>query len=273
MKLKHLYDKQEDIPEAFRELYTERNGKWELTGIEGIKTQEDVTRLETALTKERADHKATKDKLSPFKDMNAEEVLAKLDRMEELEAAAGGKVDEAKLDEIVEKRLKARVAPLDRKIADLTTKLTEVEASKTAAEGKLTKRSIADEVRSAALKAKIVDTALDDVLLLADTMFTMREDGKIVVRDDAPFSPGLDANTWVNDLKEKRPHWWPASKGAGSGGGNSIDGGGTNPWSAKGWNMTAQGTILREKGEEHAKRLAESVGSSVGAIRPPVDKA
>ena len=35
--LKTIYDNEEDIPEGFKELYTEKNGKWELTGVQGVK--------------------------------------------------------------------------------------------------------------------------------------------------------------------------------------------------------------------------------------------
>ena len=41
MPLKVIHDTLEDIPEAYRELYSEKNGKWELTGIVGLVTQAD----------------------------------------------------------------------------------------------------------------------------------------------------------------------------------------------------------------------------------------
>ena len=42
MALQATHDKLDDIPEAYRDLYTERDGKYELTGIAGIKTAADV---------------------------------------------------------------------------------------------------------------------------------------------------------------------------------------------------------------------------------------
>ena len=33
-KLKTIYEKEEEIPEGYTDLYLERNGKFELTGIE-----------------------------------------------------------------------------------------------------------------------------------------------------------------------------------------------------------------------------------------------
>ena len=64
MKLKALYDHTDEIPKMYRDLFTEREGVYELTGIEGLRTQSDVDRLQGSLRKERADHKTTRDKLS-----------------------------------------------------------------------------------------------------------------------------------------------------------------------------------------------------------------
>ena len=70
VKLKTIYDKQEDIPENFGELYTEKNGKFELTAVEGVKTQADIDRVNSALVKERNDHKMVKEKLQAFGDVD-----------------------------------------------------------------------------------------------------------------------------------------------------------------------------------------------------------
>ena len=55
MALKAILDSLTDIPEALHGEYVERNGKFELQ-VEGMKTQGDVDRLQTALTKERNNH-------------------------------------------------------------------------------------------------------------------------------------------------------------------------------------------------------------------------
>ena len=62
MKLKLVVEKLDEIDSKYHDLYTEKDGKYEFTGVEGIKTQADIDRLQTALTKERADHKSTKEK-------------------------------------------------------------------------------------------------------------------------------------------------------------------------------------------------------------------
>ena len=94
VKLKTIYDKQEEIPEGFGELYAERNGKFELTAVEGVKTQADIDRVQTALVKERADHKAVKDKLVAFGDVDPATLPVMQEELAEakakLEAVAAG---------------------------------------------------------------------------------------------------------------------------------------------------------------------------------------
>jgi hypothetical protein len=41
-----------------------------------------------------------------------------------------------------------------------------------------------------------------------------------------------------------------------------------NPWSAADWNLTAQGQYIKRYGVEAGARLARSVGSSLGALKP-----
>jgi len=45
MGLEAIHKTLEEIPEQYRDLYSERNGQFELTGISGVKTQADVDRL------------------------------------------------------------------------------------------------------------------------------------------------------------------------------------------------------------------------------------
>ena len=56
MKLELIYDAADKIPDGMAALYTEKDGKFYFSAIEGLKTEGDVTRLQEALRKERADH-------------------------------------------------------------------------------------------------------------------------------------------------------------------------------------------------------------------------
>lgn len=279
MELKAVYDKQDDIPESvdnFRELFVEKNGKWELTGIGGVKTLADVQRIERAKQQEAEAHRATKAKLEAWGDMNHDEVLAKLDRIAELEAAAGGKIDDAKIEELttrrVEATLKSKVGPLEREAAKLRKELEDAGVKVKDYESKEVRRTIHDRTRAALAAAKVLPEAHEDALILAERVFEV-VDGAVVTRDGVGVTPGLDPAGWLGEIQDRRPHWWPASSGGGARGSGGGGGGmAKNPWSYDHWNQTEQARVEKEKGPERAAQLAASVGSTLGGLRPSPKK-
>lgn len=273
--LKAIHDSLDEIPEEFQGLYTEKGGRYELTGIAGVKTQADIDRLQVSLKKERDEHKATRATLSAWSELgDLDAVQTTLDRIPELEAAAGDKLDDAKVEEIAQKRaeamLKTKLSPLERELAKATKERDELTGVVTDFRERETRRSIHDHLRRAMKSAKTIPEAEEDILLLGERVFEVTEEGGVVTRELNGVSPGLDPASWLGEMQDRRPHWWPASVGGnagGSGGGGGL-GGAKNPWSATGWNMTEQGRIVREKGLEAASRLAHAAGTTVGGSRP-----
>lgn len=270
MGLKAIVDTLDSVPEQFRELYTERNGKFELTEVEGMRTQADIDRVQTALTKERNDHRGTKEKYSALSGMDISDVLQKLDRIPELEALANGKVDETKIEELVNGRLRSKLAPIERERDTFKTQLTETQNQLKQYEAEKIQRLIGDKVRSAATAAKLLPEAIEDALLLAERVFEVAEDGRVVTKDGVGVTPGVDPSVWFTDLQAKRPHWWGPSVGGGARGG-ANGGVPTNPWSAEHWNMTAQGQIYNSDPTK-AEQMAKSAGTTIGGARPAPKK-
>lgn len=273
-ELKASHDTQEEIPEEYRELYTEKGDKWELTGITGVKTQADIDRIQVGLTKERDSHKTTKDKLAVWGELEHDDVVAKLDKYPELEAAAAGKLDEAAIEEIVTKRvegtLRSKLSPLERENKKLKTsnvELTEANAGFVQAD---TRRKIHDHLRTALVAAKVLPEAQEDALMLGERVFEITEDGAVLTREKVGVAPGLDGPAWLTEIEDKKPHWWPAAVGGGARGskGGLVGFQGKNPFSHEGWNMTEQGRILTDKGKEYADRLAKAAGTTVGGPQP-----
>ena len=265
--LKAIVPNLDDVPGEYHSLYTQKNGQYEITGIEGIRTQADVDRLNTSLVKERNDHKETKTKFAPFAELDINEVRAKLDRIPELEAAAAGKIDEHKINEMVENRLKSRTAPLEREILKMTGQLKEADKTIDEFKGKERSRTISGEVTAAARKAGLQDTAIEDAVLLAERMFEINDAGLVVVKDNVGATPGIDATTWFTEMQPKRPHWWGPTSGGGAGGGNGGKGFGNNPFAHDTWNMTEQGKLIKEN-RTRAENMAKAAGTSIGGPRP-----
>ena len=283
-KLVTIYKTAEEIPEGFADLYSERNGQFELTGIENVKTQGDIDRVQEALRKEKADHKAAKDRLSKFGELDPEVIPVQLEELAsakaQLEAfTKDGKLDETKLEPIIEARIKRATGPLERDKSqlqrDLETarKATEMAAAEVVGlRGTITMTTVERSIRDAALAAKVVPTAVDDAVLNAMRVFEVTEAGRVLTRDNVDAMPGIEPKEWFKDQQDKKPHWWPQSVGGGSRGSGS--GGGTlrseNPWSDSpgAWNLTKQGQIVKTMGVEKAAALAAQVGAKLGDTRP-----
>jgi len=284
MRLKTIYDTAEEIPEGYSDLYTERNGRWELTGVEGVKTQADIDRVQSALVKERNDHKVTKAALAPFEGLDPEAIVETQNKLEEATAQLeainkDGRVDEAKLEPIIAARIKQAVSPLERDKTNLERQLeaqrkavSEKDIEVTNLKSSITMDSIERTVREAATAEKVQVTALDDVVLRATRVFEKTDDGRVITKDVAGVTPGLTPKEWLKDMTEKAPHWWPASVGGGStggaGGNRGTYGGANNPWSKQGWNLTKQGALIRQLGETKAGEIAAQAGSHIGATKP-----
>lgn len=264
--LKAIYEKQDEIPEEYKSLYSEKNGKWELTGIQGVYTQGNIDRLQTALNNEREEHKATKKKYSAIADRDIDEVVAQLDRIPELEAAAKGKIDEKQLDDLAEARVRSRIAPLERELKTLREKNTEHEGVINEFKQKDRKRTISDAVLEAINGAEgFVKSASEDVLLYAERTFDVLEDGKVVTKDGVGVTPGLDPKVWLSDMQAKKPHWWGETSGSGSGGKRRPGTAGSNPFAKDSWNLTEQGKLLvtnRPLAEQYAKAAGVTIGGS-----------
>lgn len=267
--LKATYASLDDVPENFRELYEERGGIFHIAKIDGIKTDADVSRVQRSLEAERTTHNQLKSSVSGFLgDKKFDDIQSILDRVPELELAAAGKLDPAKIDELTETRVRTKLAPVERELSTLRTQLGERDQMIAAYKAKDVQRAIHDHVRAEAVKLKVVPSAQEDILMLAERIFEVGEDGKVTVKDGVGSTPGVTADIWLGEMQTKRPHWWPASVGGGAGGSGAAGALSTNPWTDAGWNMTEQGRIVRELGEAKAKQMAQAAGTTLGGKRP-----
>lgn len=274
-QLNLVYDKEEDIPEAHRELYSKKdedddNSKWELTGVAGLKTQADIDRLNESIKKERAETKKFKDKLAVWSEFDHEQVVKDKEELEEARIrleAGDGKMDDEKIEKIVEARVTAQVAPVKRDLEKMTEEREGLAGRVVDFEASDVKRTITDSVRQAATGLKIIDTAMEDVLMLGERVFEITDDGAILTRDEVGCTPGIAPDIWLSEMQEKRPHWWPSSKGSGAGGSGGGGGFTENPFTREHWNMTKQGQAIRED-KDKAERMAKAAGTTVGGPVP-----
>ncbi len=225
MAIKAVYDTLEEIPEAFRELFTERNGKYELTGIEGVKTEADVERLSLSLQKERTEHGQTRDKLKLFGEVNPDGLQDSLHELTELRKLAEQSDDE-KVRTLAERELTRRLQPLTRERDTLKTDLTDAMGRIDSFEAEARKTNIVDNLRNAAGEVGIRKEALPDIELRSG-IFEIADDGNVITRDGVGVVPGLSTKEWLSEQVKTSTHWLETSTGAnargGSGGSLSND--------------------------------------------------
>lgn len=260
------YDSVDAIPQGFSGLFDEKDGKFVLGGVNGMKTQTDVANVQEALRKERGDHDTVKNSLRAWGDLKPDEVRSQLDRIAELEAAAGGKLDDAAINKIVEGRLIQSTSPLQRQIETLSEENTTFKTENEQLKASMERRDMNESVRSVATEMKVHSTAIVDVEMVAASYLEKNEAGEFVVRSDAQgVTPGVDVKQFLKEMQKLRPHWWPVSEGGGANG-HGLGAGEPNPWNASTWNVTQQGKIQRESGIEVATQLAKAAGTTIGGL-------
>lgn len=249
------YDSADDIPTGMESLYTEKDGKHILTGVKGMKTQADIDRLNTALVKERSDHKAAKTQLSALSSYGTiEEITANLDRIPELEAKQG-KGDPADVEKIVT----ARLAPVQRKLDEALNTIAEKDKEIGGYKGEKTKATLAETVRKAAKGLKIRESAIEDAIMFGERVLTIDESGNVVTKENSGVTPFATAEDMLRDILPTRQHWLEDSFGGGSQGGKGNQFSGTDPYSHDGWSITEQMKLMKADPAK-AKKLAERNG-------------
>lgn len=185
----------------------------------------------TGLKKTNAELKAEKreiaERLKAFDGIDPEAVGTMLKRFADDEEA--GLIKAGKIDEVLNKRTERMKSGFEK---ELTSERKAREAAE-ARSAKYTKRVLENAIRAEAAAAGLHKHAIDDALFRASTLFSTDEDGNPVAAQDVYGKDGkpLTVKEWFSDMREKAPHWWPATNG----GGASNGGGGSGNAPAGNW--------------------------------------
>lgn len=271
MALEAIVDTLDDLDASLHEHYKkdEKSGKFVLD-MTNADQHPRVRLLKDEAAQHRIKARDAENQLKPFKELgDITKVREQLDRIPELEQLAEGKVDDKKIDGLVETRLRTKLAPVERERDQWKTKATELEGTVQGFTAKERQRTIHDAMRGAIKKSKGFEAhAEEDALLYADRVFEVDEAGNVVTKDGVGVTPGITPADWLSEMQPKRPHWWGPSGGLGAPGNRGTINSGNNPWSAENWNLSEQGKILREN-RQRAEQLATLAGTKVGGGKPP----
>jgi len=283
MALKASYDTQEAVPAEFKAHYVEKDGKW-VVEVEGAPSADDLKKVSDALAAERTAHSETANKLKPFDTIGKtpDEIKAAMVELEEaktkLEAGGGEKFDQAKYDELVDRKVALQIEPLNRQIEALTTERDAAKTEATNTKTQLTRRDLGTELNAAATAEKMPAEAIPFFVNQALDQFEKSEaDGRFLTvrKDGSDTLPGLTPAQMVAEAKKTMPFLWPDTTGAGikpgePGGPDTTN----NPWMpGAAWNKSEQSRIHNEKGPDEAKRLSQAAGAGDNPyiVRHPKD--
>lgn len=232
------------LDKAYHPLYTQRDGKFVLTGVKGY-TPEDRTSYGKALETERNNAKTYHGELKTlrpwktlFGDKKPEDIQAQLDRIEELELAAKGKLDETELEKRVTARLEAAKKPFERKLTEATDKLTAAEQRIAAYETAERTAKIGAAVSEGALASGALPKSYakgGGLLAVCAGVLEVNEDGKVVSRDGCGYPAGLEVPALLKEIQKVHDYFWGPSKGGGANPGNGSPRGNPAPSTENPW--------------------------------------
>ncbi|MBM6442397.1 hypothetical protein JQF37_01990 [Pseudomonas sp. MIL9] len=191
----------------------------ELQAIIDARVGEAVTGLKTKNTELLGKLKATGDQLKSFEGIDPDAVrgiLSKFASDEEAQLIAKGDIDT-----VLAKRADRMKAGFEKDL-----KLAQDAAANASSRTeKFASRVLKGEVVGAATEAGVHKFAMEDAMLAAARDFELDDDGNPVAREGKYGKDGkpLTLKEWFAEMKDSRPHWFPATGnggGAGHGGGN-----------------------------------------------------
>lgn len=177
MTLQTAYTEESGIPEQYRDLYSRSSdGLWRLSGIEGIRTEEETRDLETSLIRERNE----------------------LSSLKQLFESIGKKPEELAQFAAEHETLRTGLAETREKLASCTEQIR--------------RETIEKSLRKAAAEKGIRSEAVNDVLARAGS-FELRDDGSVIIREN---EGDLSPSQWLDRQLKQSPHWLAPSQSAGA---------------------------------------------------------
>ena len=276
MTLEAVIQDKAKIPEGLADHYVETDGVFVLD-VTGMKTQKDFDDYAAALKKRLTDAGADFAKKQGA-GLSREDVVEVVEGALKKFAAPGAKpgkgngTDGGNGDT---GDVSARLHDLERNLASVTKELDTAKKERDDALGKSKNTTIRNELSQAANAAGATPEGVTNLVTLVEPNFEVAQDGSVVTKIEAAagVSPNQKPEDYFATVARQKDFrmFWPPSVGAGADGegaggpGAGGDLGKSNPWTKKGWNMTAQGKLYTSNKTE-AERLMKVAGVELGAV-------
>lgn len=222
MALKQAFASQSEVPEAFREHYAEKDGKWIL---QTDPPTDDVTGLKTALDKERTARRDVEKQLTDtkvrFEGIDPDDVVKLKERVKGLDDA--DVYDKQGIEALVTKRTQTLKDDHARVVTAKERELIQLKDTNTSLDRRWRQDRIKTALLDAAARAGVAKQALPDAVQRGMAVFVdLDEHGTVIARNGEDVRYGKDGvnplspDEWVLSLKPEAPHLWPPSSGGGA---------------------------------------------------------
>lgn len=256
MGIQLQYEKSDDIPEmSVKELFAEKDGKMVFTGVEGLKTQSDIDKLNEALRKERNDHSLLKESMKKFDGVDLEEVRALKNKVISLEELTkNSSQSEESISAIVEKRLAIERADDLKKLEEANNRIGELESFKFG-------RELGEQIKSN-LSDRIASEHQSTVSYILKNNSERQADGTYLLKDCSEFglTSGMTLEQAVSKLSETNPVFAPKNTAGHGKGATGTTGAIKDPFSKENFSMTEQHKLYKENPAEYERLKNLSAG-------------
>lgn len=208
MIVKSSYDSAGDVPQEFKDSFKEVDGKFVFSGSINVKTQEDVDKVLGA-------KKHIDTELSEVKEQLKAEKQGKLEiqsKLEVVELQIKDGADPAKLQELVETKVKVATEELNKQLAEANDKNSEFQ-------DKIFGSEKSEFVNG--IVGSFSDTVKDDAKFMLNQIFERQADNTYLTKAGLGLEAGLNAEQATAKLLETRTHWQKQNQGDGAGGGGN----------------------------------------------------
>jgi hypothetical protein len=222
MKLKTRVTSLDDVPEAYRDKYTQaEDGKsWTLDEFEF----EETTGLKANNERLLKQHKASQEELKALKaslgDLDPQKARDALKKLEELENKS--LMDEGKFEELFTKRTESMKRDHEAQVSKMTSSWDADKERIKALEQKLQMTLITSDLRKNATELGIEAGMIPFLELAAEKVWALDEEGKAVWKDNGSVRYGKDGrnpatmNEYLQELISTNPLLLKSSNGNGS---------------------------------------------------------
>jgi hypothetical protein len=219
MKLKAILDSLDDVPEALRELYVARDGKYHLDEIEGYEPTGRLKEFRDNNIKLLKERDELKTQLGKFADIDPEKYQEALKKLQDLDDKQ--MMDDGKIEELLQTRTERLRSDYESKLKSYDKKFTDQDSQIKTLSDELSKERIDGRLREAAGTVGVRKTAIPDLINRGRQVWRLVEGEPVAMRGEEilygkdPAKP-IGMPEWIESLATDAPHLFETSSGGGA---------------------------------------------------------